>query len=67
MTVKQARAILQAERVLQMVGEGGPDCNLGTAWNNYLIEASQVVDDADEYCGNWDDLKLVVDARWNRS
>jgi hypothetical protein len=67
MTVKQAIAILEAERVLQTVGAGGPDCNLGTAWNNYLIVASQVVDDADEYCGNWNDLELVVAARRNRS
>lgn len=59
MTIKQAIAILDAERVLQHVGAGGPDCSVGTAWCDYVREASDVVDAANEYCGNFTDLQLV--------
>jgi hypothetical protein len=59
MTIKQAVAILDAERELEIIGVGGPDCNPGTAWNDYVREAIDVVDATEGYWGNYNDIKMI--------
>ena len=44
MTLEQAEAILEAERVLQEVGAGGPDNIEGSAWHGLVSEACKIAD-----------------------
>lgn len=43
MTTEQAIAILEAERVLQVVACDGPSVHQGSAWRDYVLEAGRTV------------------------
>ncbi len=62
MTIDQAIAILEAERVLQMVGCDGPDSVKGTAWYDYAQEAGRVIKSDRLWCKEFNDLYLLRDA-----
>lgn len=61
MTIDQAVAILEAERVLQSVGCDGPDYVPGTAWYDYVKEASSVIKNDPLWHNAFDDLHLLED------
>jgi len=52
-TTAQAIAILQAERVLESVGDGRPGCIKGTPWYDLVSQALDMVDD------EFNDLTMV--------
>jgi hypothetical protein len=62
MTTDQAIAILEAERVLQHVGANGPDCNPGSAWNDYVIQAGAIVSADETVFETFSDLHLLEDS-----
>ena len=43
MTINQAKAILEAESVLQGVGCGGPDCSVGCPWFDFVRQATELL------------------------
>jgi len=59
MTIEQAVAILEAERVLQQVGCNGPDCSNGSAWYNYVHSAADALIGDPLFCGAFGDLHLL--------
>ncbi len=59
MTIDQAVAILEAERVLQIVGAEGPDSVSGAAWNDYIQEAGAVIQTNKFWCNAFDDLHVL--------
>lgn len=62
MTIDQAVAILEAERVLQAVATEGPDCNPGSAWHDYVKEAGRSIKGSPKWCNAFSDLDLLEDA-----
>ncbi len=63
MTINQAVAILEAERVLQSVGCGGPDIENGSAWTAYVKEAGRVTQSDPLFRDQFEDLVLLGDVR----
>ena len=61
MTIEQAIAILEAERVLQSVGCNGPDWVEGTARNNYVKQAHSVISADIRLVAEFSDLHLCKD------
>ena len=59
MTVDQAEAILEAERVLQTVGCDGPDSAPGSAWNDYVKEAGRTLKPYMLFRNAFNDLHLL--------
>lgn len=59
MTLDQAVAILQAERVLQEVGERGPDIEDGSAWRAYIKEAGKMIKGDPLSHNEFNDLHLL--------
>jgi hypothetical protein len=62
MTIDQAVAILEAERVLQAVGAGGPDIGREgdfTAWRDYVEQAGRVVQGDPLFRNEFNDLNLL--------
>ncbi len=59
MTTSQAIAILEAERVLQMVGCEGPDSVPGMAWNDYVTLAGCVVKEDASVPDGFSDLHIL--------
>lgn len=57
---ERARAILEAERVLQTVGCGGPDCCTGSAWYDLVNESYAILSDNEKR--EFSDLHLLEDA-----
>ena len=60
MTIEQAVAILEAERVLQRVGANGPDCDEGSAWFEYVKKAYSVVQSDSLFRDSFNDLQLIT-------
>jgi len=58
MTTEQAIAILEAERILQMVGCEGPDWVEGTAWHAYVKQARSVISTDSRLVAQFADLHL---------
>ena len=63
MTTEQAVAILKAERVLQDVGSGGPDCATGSAWYNYVDKAVSAIADDTALLDTYNEVCLVRQLR----
>ena len=64
MTIEQAVAILEAERVLQTVGAGGPEIDVGTPWHGYVAEAVRIIDTTPHKAlDRFKDLHLAQDCR----
>ncbi len=61
MTLDQAVAILEAERILQYVGAEGPNSVPGTAWNDYVQKAGAIIQADKFWCSAFDDLHLLDD------
>lgn len=60
MHIKQAVAILLAERVLQEVGAGGPDIQAeGSAWAAYVREAGRIIRGDPLFRDQFNDLTLL--------
>lgn len=59
MTIHQAVAILEAERVLQRVGCEAPDISGDSAWAAYVKEASRVVRSDPLFRDQFNDLALL--------
>lgn len=67
MTIEQAVAILEAERVLQHAdgqndgGPEGPDYAQGTPWHTYVVEAFSVIKGDRLLRNTFDDLHFLED------
>lgn len=59
MNIDQAVAILEAERVLQDIGCGGPDIHAGSAWKAYVKEAGRVIQGDPLFRNEFKDLSLL--------
>ncbi len=59
MTTDQAVAILEAERVLETVGCGGPDVHVGSAWEAYVKEAGRTIRPDPSYRAEFSDLAML--------
>lgn len=59
MNTDQAIAILQAERVLQVVGAGGPDIEGKSAWRDYVVQAGRVIQGDPLFRNEFNDLNLL--------
>lgn len=59
MNIDQAVAILQAERVLQAVGAGGPDIEGPSAWLGYVRKAGRVIQGDPLFRNEFKDLSLL--------
>jgi len=59
MTIDQAVAILDAERVLQGVGAEGPDTCGFSAWRDYVEEAGRVIQGDPLFRNAYNDITLL--------